>query len=224
MNDVGQSFTFAFKDQRWLSKFALIGLAGLIPIVGNMWLLGWMLATRDNLRAGRGDLAEVQGSQIGRGAPVVLVILVYYLVLIALIMVPLMLIFFAAVSSSVASRGSSESSAVFGPLFTLYASGVTLLSLVGYFMYLPLVVAVERHGVGGGLNPGVVWGIARHNLTHTLIAGLLVYAAMYAGSLGLFLCCIGLIITYPYGYAVMAGVLFRFEQTLPPPPAPVTAG
>ena len=43
MTDVGNAFNWAFRDPHWLSKFLIIALIGLIPIVGQINTFGWML-------------------------------------------------------------------------------------------------------------------------------------------------------------------------------------
>ena len=58
-----------------------MGLISLIPIIGQMVLLGWMLAALDNLRAGRQELPEAGFSYIGRGLRLFVVQLVYGLVI-----------------------------------------------------------------------------------------------------------------------------------------------
>ena len=49
---LGDSFAWPFRDPEWFNKIVLMGLIGLIPVVGWLQLLGWMLASLDNLRHG----------------------------------------------------------------------------------------------------------------------------------------------------------------------------
>src|SRR5947207_15648658 len=49
---LGDSFAWPFRDPEWFNKIVLMGLIGIIPIVGWLQLLGWMLAALDNLRHG----------------------------------------------------------------------------------------------------------------------------------------------------------------------------
>src|SRR5712692_7411586 len=56
-----------------------MGLILLIPIVGGIDGLGWMLVTLDRLRAGEEKLPPANFDYLGRGAPLFVVFLVYYL-------------------------------------------------------------------------------------------------------------------------------------------------
>ena len=55
----------------------LMGLISLIPIVGQIVMLGWMLAALDNLRAGHQVLPPAGFSYIGRGVNLFVVYVVY---------------------------------------------------------------------------------------------------------------------------------------------------
>jgi hypothetical protein len=39
--DVGRAFAFTFEDQDWLKKIAVVAIISLIPVIGQLWLLGW---------------------------------------------------------------------------------------------------------------------------------------------------------------------------------------
>ncbi len=51
-HSLGDSFAWPFRDPQWFNKIVLMGLIGLIPFVGWLQLLGWMLSALDNLRHG----------------------------------------------------------------------------------------------------------------------------------------------------------------------------
>src|SRR5436190_13318484 len=77
VNGLSDSIAWPSRDPQWVSKVLLTGLILLIPIVGQMVVLGWMLAAVDNLRAGRQELPPAGFSHIGRGVPLFVVYLVY---------------------------------------------------------------------------------------------------------------------------------------------------
>ncbi|HEV1998415.1 MAG TPA: hypothetical protein VGR61_09845, partial [Candidatus Dormibacteraeota bacterium] len=52
---------------------------------------------------------------------------------------------------------------------------------------------------------------------NSLIAAVLIYAASYVGVLGVFACCVGLLVTYPYSVAAIAGIIRYYEATFEPP-------
>jgi hypothetical protein len=227
MENVGNSFSLPFKSQNWASTFVLTGLIALIPIVGWINLLGWMLALVDNYRAGRTDLPPAGFQYLGRGANLFLVVLVYGVVLFLIIVVPLLFLLGGAIASS-NSSGFGSSAAFSGGFFT-YLGLVQVFSLVIYLFYPAVIVATERGGIGGGLNLGRVYTLASKSWKNTIIAGLLIYVAGFLGGLGIYACCVGLLFSLPYGYAVMAGVVRYYEAefegpgtpaTMPPPPPP----
>jgi|ERR1035437_782259 hypothetical protein len=229
MQNVGNSFSLPFKSQNWASTFVLVGLIALIPIVGWINLLGWMLALVDNYRAGRTDLPPAGFQYIGRGGTLFLVFLVYGIVIGAILIGPFILILGSAIASSGSNSSNFGSSTAFsGGLFT-YIGLIQVFSLAIYLFYPAVIVATERGGFGGGLNIVTVFGLASKSWKNTIIAGLLIYVAGFLGGLGIYACCVGILFSLPYGYAVMAGVVRYYEAEfegpmaparLPPPPPP----
>src|SRR5215469_8656937 len=76
MNSAGDAFAFPFRSPDWLGTMVLQALILIIPIVGQIAVLGWMLVTIDNLRAGRQELAPA-GFHLGRGIALFGVQLIY---------------------------------------------------------------------------------------------------------------------------------------------------
>jgi len=113
MQNVGNSFSLPFKSQNWGSTFVLMGLIALIPIVGWINLLGWMLALVDNYRAGRTNLPPAGFQYIGRGGSLFLVFLVYGIVIGAILIGPFILILGSAIVSSGSTSGNFGSSTAF---------------------------------------------------------------------------------------------------------------
>ena len=215
MQNVGNSFSLPFKSQNWASTFVLMGLIFLIPIVGWINLLGWMLALVDNYRAGRTDLPPAGFRYIGRGGTLFLVFLVYGIVIAAILVGPFILILGSAIASSGSNSGDfhsnfSGSTAFSGGLFT-YIGLIQVFSLAIYLFYPAVIVATERGGFGGGLNIVQVFRLASKSWKNTIIAGLLIYVAGFLGGLGFYACCVGILFSLPYGYAVMAGVVRYYE-------------
>jgi hypothetical protein len=103
-----------------------------------------------------------------------------------------------------------------GSLSTLYGLVVTA--------FLPAIaLATERGGIGGGLNPKLVWALASRQWAHTLVAAVCIWVGLFLGGLGILACCVGIVFTVPYGYAVLAAVLRYYEYTFEVP-APVSTG
>ena len=201
----GDALTWPFGDPGWLRKVAVMGLICLlfiVPVIGwiivPMAVLGWMLISLDNLRAGRRELAPA-GFHLRRGAPLFVVLVVYGLGL--LVVVTILGALTGGLSGS-SSRGAG--------------GGVAqLVNLVGglalTFLFPSIALATERGGIGAGLNlPAVVDG-ARLKRGVTVIAGLFLILTEIIGALGLIACLIGVIFTIAYAYAVNAGLIRWYE-------------
>jgi len=220
MTDVGNAFNWAFRDPHWLSKFLIIALIGLIPIVGQINTFGWMLHALDNFRRGYPYLPDGNFNHLGRGVNVFVVVLIYGLVL----AIPAALLFLVAFAGSLAASASPQSSAATGALglgFLPFFSFIFLFSLAIQVLHPSLILNTERGGIGGGLNVAAVIRTIQHRPGPTLIAGILFAVANFIGGLGVYLCCVGYLFTMPYSYSVMAGVMHSLEVELGlSPPAP----
>ena len=186
------------------------GLILLIPIVGSINGLGWMLASLDRLRAGENTLAPANLRYIGRGFQLFVVDLAYYLVvagIAAAVYVP------ALIVASSQSNGSANPALISLAiaLSLLAFSFATLGSLALNFVMPSIVLATDRGGIGGGLRVRSVLRHARANMANTLIAGLMLIAAGFIGSLGLLACGIGVLFTTAYALAMQAWVVRSVE-------------
>jgi len=208
---IAEAFTWPFRDPDWISKVLIIALILLIPVVGSINGLGWMLASLDRLRAGEERLAPANLSHLARGIRLFAVELIYAIgigVVAMLIFVP------AFVIATQQSEGSANAPLIAAAVFlnVLGFSVITLLSLGLTFATPAIVLATDGGGVGGGLQVGAVLRRCRVNLTHTLIAGLMLIAASFVGSLGSIACFIGAIVTTAYALAMQAWIIRSFEK------------
>ena len=201
MNELSDSIAWPSRDPEWVSKVLLTGLILIIPIVGQLVLLGWMLAALDNLRAGRPVLPPAGFSYIGRGLNLFVVYIVYGIGLLVVFGV----LFGAGLGIATNARGGAG---VLGVLLVLLAYAILLVALLGLSLLTPvIIVATERGGVAGGLNVVRVAEMARADVEETLRAGLFALVASLIGSVGALACLVGQYFTTPYGYAVLAGVV-----------------
>ena len=210
MDRVTDAFSWPARDPEWLGKVLIIGVTLVIPIVGAINGLGWMLATLDRLRSGDEKLAPANLRYIARGFPLFVVNLVYGLVIVLVagaIYVPGLLL---ASSESHSSANPAVISLAIA-LSLLAFSVATLGSLVLDFVTPAIVLATDRGGILGGLRARAVLAHARANIANTLIAGLMLIAASFIGSLGLVACGIGVLFTTAYALAMQAWVVRSFE-------------
>lgn len=210
MERVADAFAWPFRDREWSRKVLLIGLVLIIPVVGAINGLGWMLATLDRLRAGEEQMAPADFAHFGRGLGLFAVYLVYYLavvVLAAALYVPAILIL-----ASQGHDGANPLLVTLGVgLSVLSFSFATLASLALGFATPAIVLAYDRGGISGGLDARRVTRLALASPANTLIAGLMLIAAGIVGGLGLIVCIVGVFFTQAYELAMQAWIIHSFE-------------
>ena len=210
MERIGDAFGWPFRDPDWLNKILIMGLIQLIPIVGGINALGWMLAGIDRLRAGDEKLPPANFDYLLKGVQLFVVYLVYYLALAliaAVLYVPAVLV--------LAQQGHDSPNAflvLLGfALMLLTFAIVTIGSLALTFAMPSIVLAVDHGGIAGGFHIEAIFRRARSSPLNTLIAGLMLIAAGFIGQLGAFACFIGVVFTSVYALAMQAWIIRSFE-------------
>ncbi|HEV2036951.1 MAG TPA: DUF4013 domain-containing protein [Candidatus Dormibacteraeota bacterium] len=211
MDRVTEAFTWPLRDPDWLRKLLIIALTLVIPIIGSINGIGWMLASLDRLRAGEERLAPANLSYLGRGIHLFVVELIYGLAIVGIALV----IYIPAIALAIREgRGSADPGLItVSVLLYLLAFGVTTaFSLALNFALSAVVLATDSGGISGGLELGAVIRRCRLNLTNTLIAGLMLIAASFVGSLGIYVCVIGVFFSSAYALAMQAWIVRSFEM------------
>jgi hypothetical protein len=207
---ITEAFVWPVRDPRWAAKLIIIGLISLIPIIGWMNGLGWMLGSLDRLRSGEERLADGYFDHIGRGARLFVVELVY-----ALMVAALGLVFYIPGILIALSQGHGNANPgviALALLLDLAALGLVSLGSLAYTFLLPAVIlATDQGGIGAGLTIGAIIRRSRANPVNTLIAGLMLIAASFVSSIGIIACGIGVIFTAPYALAMQAWIVRSFE-------------
>ena len=211
MDRIGDAFVWPFRDPDWLGKIAIMGLILLIPIVGGINGLGWMLAALDRLRAGEQRLPPANFDYLGKGVQLFVVYLVYYLVL-----AMLGLLLYTPAILILSFQGQHNANVflvgVGVVLLLLTVSVVTLGALALAFAMPAIVLAVDRGGIAAGLRVGQIVARMRASLINTLIAGLMLIAAGLVGQLGSVACFIGVVFTSAYALAMQAWIIRSYEE------------
>jgi hypothetical protein len=207
---ITDAFAWPVHDPAWPAKLLTIGLILLVPVAGVINGLGWMLAGLDRLRAGQSDLPPAGFNYMGRGLRLFAVEVVYgaaIAAVTALVYVPAVLILVHE------GRGSAAPALLSAGLLLslLTISIVTLGSLALNFALPAVVLAVDRDGVAGGLRVVAIARRARRSASSTLIAGLMLIAAGFIGSLGVVACGVGLVFSTAYSLAMQAWIIRSYE-------------
>lgn len=224
---VGDAFGWAARDPEWIGKVLLMGLIGLIPIVGTLQQLGWLLTMLDNLRAGRNEVPPAAFRYATRGVWLWLASLIYTIALVAVLYGFILVVAIAATATAQTGQHGNQPNPVafvFVPIFFFWIAIAAVVSIVLWILVPAIIEFTDRRGLGGAFDiPGIVRTVAsdpQHNLA---AAGLLFVAYIIAG-IGTYLCWVGVIFTAPYALTVAAGILRWYEvsvkpEALPPPSA-----
>jgi len=210
MERIADAFAWPFRDPDWLPKVLVMGLILLIPVVGAMAALGWMLAALDRLRAGEERLPPANFRHLGRGFELFVVYLAYYVALLlvaALTYVPAVVI----LTSQSGDSPNGPLVALGVALLVLTFSFLTLATLAMTFAMPALVLTFDEGGIGAGLRVNRVVRRALRTPVNTLIGGLMLIAAGIVGQLGLIACLIGVAFTQVYALAMQAWIIRSYE-------------
>ena len=209
-----------FKDPAWASKLLLMGLLWLgllvVPLVGvvvaSINLNGWMLAGLDNLRAGRREIPPPGLQYLRRGLRLFTVELVYFVVL--------LLVSFGLLGGgiylSLRAGPHGATSTVLAALFlTVFGQSVLLVFSTAWVAVTPAIVLLtERHGPRAALDLRRLWGMLRGRPRPAVIAGLLALLSLdVIAPFGALACVVGLVLSVPYAYAVLAAVVEWYERS-----------
>lgn len=210
MERITEAFFWPARDPEWVVKILIIGLILILPIVGVINGLGWMLASLDRLRAGDERLAPANLSHLGRGVQLFVVVLIYGLVITA---VALAIYIPAIVLAVKQSEGPANAGVIALSVLLSFAtlSVATIGSLALTFVTPAIVLATDRGGIPAGIHVAAIWRRCGTALTNTLIAGLMLIAASFIASLGSAACLIGVFFTSAYALAMQAWIVRSYE-------------
>jgi hypothetical protein len=180
------TFHWMWEDERWRYKWLFQSLIFLIPVVGQISLLGWMLTMCDSLVAGNQTVPPA-GFYLRRGIKPLLIGVFYWVGL----AVPLALLGYY----DTLSRGALQLARV----ATVYNDLALLLYLI---LIVPFLIATDRGGLLGGLNFVLVGVSILRRPLRTLVAALVFLIALAICFLG-----IALIILAPFAITYAASVV-----------------
>jgi hypothetical protein len=193
----GDSFGWAFRDPQWGRKLIVQGLIGLIPVVGQIALFGWVMQCLDNLRSGRPQLPE-PGFPLARGFSVWLPLLV-----LGILAEIIPWILYGVGGGLASANGGSGVGVFFVSIGYLLAF---VFGIAAAFMGTAEFAAAYEGGMGAAFNYPAVLRRAIQNP----VASLLGIVGYWISGLGSILCGIGVFLTYAYGMSIVAGLLTTF--------------
>lgn len=205
--DLGRAFGFVTEDESWLNKILIGGLLLLIPLVGQLAVLGYMFEVARNVAQGNPrplpDWSNF-GDKLTKGFYGLVIGIVYSLPLIGL-----SILWVIAMAVVAAAAGESDAAAgVLGLLMLCFYVLLFALILVIQVVVLAAYVRyIQTESLGAALRFGEVIGMVRATPSTWVVLFLVYLLTSLVGSLGSIACGIGVLFTYVYGQAVFGHVL-----------------
>ena len=193
--EFGKAFTYIFDDDDWVMKTIIAALVSLIPIIGQITVMGWGLeVTRRVIRNDPNPLPDWSdfGGHIVRGIIAWVIGFVYALPLIILYACPIIIIAMAENDDTLMTLG------------WLCFSCLTLLYVVLLMFVLPAAMGnyAAKDELGAAFRFGEVFGLVRAAPGAYLLTILGALIAGFIAPLGLILCFIGVLWTQVYAILI----------------------
>ncbi len=202
--DFARAFTFVFEDLDWMKKLLLNALLMLIPVVGQIYILGWSLEV--GRRVAQYDepvrLPEINfGRFLGLGFKALVVGLVYA---IPVIVLTLPMVIFPAVLGP--NNGTSNDAVVvIMMLLNFFCSCLIVLYalFLAFIMPAAYMRMVMQERIGAALEIGQVFALVKAAPSAYLMVVLGVLVTGFIVPLGSALCLVGVVFTAAYANAVL---------------------
>jgi hypothetical protein len=210
--DIGKAFGFVFEDEEWVSKVLIGGLIFLIPLIGQIAVLGYSLKVAQNVMQGSPRPLPAWsefGDHLMRGFYAFVIQIVYSLPAIILAGIFGCLIISA---SAAAGRNSERAGAGIGLLGTCLFPLIIIVGIASALLSYPAIGRyLATNSLGEAFKFGDVIANVRAHLGAWLMLLVVSILASFVGGLGSIACGVGLLFTYFYAYCVIG---FALGQTL----------
>lgn len=210
--DLGKAFSYVFDDEQWISSILIGGLIVLIPIIGQLALLGYMLEAARNVATGNPrPLPQWNnfGEKLSLGFGGFVISLVYALPLILLSMA---LICFPILAAT-GARSEEAAVTILGSLGCIVPLIIVLSILIQPLLLAAMVRYLQTGSLGAAFQVGEVIAMVRADLGSWLVLWLLSLLCGFIASLGTAVL-IGIIFTYPYSQAVFGHLMGQMMARL----------
>lgn len=202
--DFAKAFSFVFEDPDWVKKVVIGGIVSIIPIIGQLLVLGYMVAVgRNVIRGNPQPLPEWSdfGQFLIDGLYVFVIGLVYALPIIVLMCIVL----FPTLAIGGAFDSNTDELGAIGVLGICCFTGFSVLYAI-FMGWWFLPAALARYADTGdfmsALRFNEVLAISRANPVVFLVALVIAWAASVIAGIGVILCFVGVLFTQFYAYCV----------------------
>ncbi|NTV64536.1 MAG: DUF4013 domain-containing protein [Oscillochloris sp.] len=205
--DIGRAFSFVFEDEEWLTIILIGGLILLVPIFGQIVLIGFLFETARNVAAGQSRPLprwNHLGETFSLGLPGVVIQIVYALPILLLFCIFGCLI----IGGGAAAADESAATGLIGLTFVCLTPLIIVLSLALQPITLAAMVRhVQTGDLSAALRVGEVLALVRSNLAAWVVLWLLQILCGLVGSLGGIVFGIGALFTGVYAVAVFGHLM-----------------
>jgi hypothetical protein len=200
--EFGRAFSYQFRDPDWLKKLIIPGLVTLIPLVGQFFIMGWMLETTRRVIYREMDLLpELDfGANIGKGFKAFLITLAYTIP-IFVIMLPFILI--SSLGTTLDLDESTMSTVVM--VFSVCCGGLAIIYgiVVGFVMPAALGNFVVKGQASAAFKFKEIIALVKAAPVAYLLTLVGGWIAGFIASLGSVACGLGVLLTMPYSMSMM---------------------
>jgi hypothetical protein len=226
--DIGKAFTYVFEDPNWIMKVLIGGLLMLIPIIGQIVVVGYMLNTLKNVADGQPQpLPEWGefGNHFMKGLYAFVGALIYFAPLIVLVCCMWILALVGGTGAS--ATGGDTGGAIGGIVGIVILCFQCLIGLYALFAGLTLWAPLTRFAMSAN-QLSIFWDFRSNfdfimkNIANYIIALLLGWVASFIAGFGIILCFVGVLFTSFWANLVTAylfGQLWRQSQAQGTAPA-----
>ncbi len=215
MKNIGEAFTFPFKDPNWLSKFLLGGIFVLLSclLIGIPVLFGYYIELIQRMRRNEPQpLPEWSepGVKFITGFKFLVTLFVYYIPLVVLA-VPLFIILI------ISAVQQSTFAGLFGGATALT---VVFLVIIPYSLFITILTPViairfaERESISDGLQIGTILTLFKKHWQDAVIATLITIGVGTLASLGLIFFIVGIFVTSFYASLIRFHMYGQIAQAI----------
>lgn len=208
-----RAFSYVFDDKNWLSKLLIAGLISLIPIIGQFYLMGWMVEIVRRVKAGRTDILPTTHFTyfLELGLKLFIVGLIYSIPVILLGCIMNLMGGYAESSDGRVTIMIFTGMGVLGSILTFVLNiAVAFLGTYG------TIKLAQTDQIKACLDFTDAFHTIKDNIVTFILVELLAFVAGLIQSAGLIFCVIGIIFTAPYGSAVTAHLVGQLWDNLKP--------
>lgn len=212
--DFGLAFRYVFDDEDWFRKIGLVALCSLIPVIGQLIMVGWGLHATKNVIEGNEERALPDlkfGEDLGRGFMVVLIQIIYALPVILIFGLSSVLFWFTSEAGDI----TNVILGIFGGGFVLL--GVLLVLIIVFWSVAAIANYAAKGYFGAAFKFKEIFALLKKSFVSWLLVLLGQILAMgIIAPLGSIACGIGVLLTTVYGTAIFSHLLGQaYNQSSP---------